>query len=54
MAEILKSLRTPRPKKDEQAMAPMRVPAEPATQQIVDGREGEVVTIETDEEEEDL
>lgn len=55
MAEILKSLHTPRPKKDKQAMAPIRVsPWNPLCSKLLMEEKGKVVTIETDEEDEDL
>lgn len=53
--EILKSPRMPRPKKDKQAMGPVRMsPRNPWFGKLSMEENGKVVTTETDEEEEDL
>ena len=55
MVEILKSPCTPRPKKDKQVMLPVRVSLRnPLHTKWSMEEKGKVVTIETDEEEEDL
>jgi len=55
VTEILKSPRTPRPKKDKQAMAPMHVsPRNTLRSNLSMEEKGKAIMIETDEEEEDL
>lgn len=55
MAEIPKSPRTPRPKKDKQKMVPVCVsPRNLLRTKLSMKEKGKAVTIETDEEEEDL
>ena len=55
VAEILKSPRTPRPKKDKQVMVPIRVSLQNLLHtRLMMEEKGKVVNIETDEEEEDL
>lgn len=55
VAKIQKSLRTPRVKKDKQVMVPLCVSSwNPLRTKLLMEEKGKVVTIETDEEEEDL
>ena len=55
IAEIAKSLPMRRPKKDKQAMAPVRMsPRNPLRSKLSMAKKGKVATINTDEEEEDL
>jgi len=55
VAEILKSPHTPRPKKDKQAMVPIRVSLRNLLHTMLSMEDkGTTVSIETDEEEEDL
>lgn len=55
MTEIFKSPRMPRPKKDKQAMEPVHMSSRnPRHSKLSMEEKGKVVTIETEEEEEDL
>lgn len=55
MVEILKSPHMPRPKKEKQVMVPIRVsPRNPLCSKLSMEEKGKAVTIETDEEEENM